>query len=269
MGLNRRLNTPKMFNRSKLQKKGETRATELEEEIAKTLQAFETSSQDLQQHLKFVYFNSAEEVEFEQADGQTAKYILVRIPYRSLNYFKKVGPKVIENLEAKFKWPIIVIANRTIQSKRAKTHASQMRPRSRTLKAVHQAILNDIVCPSSITGRSVRVASDARNVERVFLDPLDKSLVESKIDCMATPMPSLPPTRSTSNSPSQLPSRRRSLTSSRRRKETELHQDAYDDDTLVRMMPGNDDYNCRNLRSKSETLQSESIAFGVLVPASS
>ena len=60
-----------------------------------------------------------------------------------------------------------------------------MRPRSRTLKAVHQAILNDIVCPSSITGRSVRVAADARNNERVFLDPLDKSLVESKIDCMA------------------------------------------------------------------------------------
>merc|ERR1712179_551309 len=166
MGLNRRLNTPKMFNRSKLQKKGEARATELEEEVAKTLQAFETSSPDLQQHLKFVYFNSAEEVEFEQADGQTAKYILVRIPYRSLGYFKKVGPKEIENLESKFKWPIIVIANRT-------------------LKAVHQAILNDIVCPSSITGRSVRVAADARNNERVFLDPLDKSLVESKIDCMA------------------------------------------------------------------------------------
>merc|ERR1712060_549888 len=185
MGLNRRLNTPKMFNRSKLQKKGEARATELEEEIAKTLVAFETSSQDLQQHLKFVYFNSAEEVEFESADGQTSKYILIRIPFRSLAYFRKVGPKVIENLEGKFKWPIIVIANRTIQSKRAKTHASQKRPRSRTLKAVHQAILNDIVCPSSITGRSVRVASDARNVERVFLDPLDKSLVESNIDCMA------------------------------------------------------------------------------------
>ena len=70
--------------------------------------------------MKFVYFNSAEEVEFEQDDGQTSKYILIRIPYRSFAYFKKVGPKVIENLENKFKWPIIVIANRTIQSKRGK-----------------------------------------------------------------------------------------------------------------------------------------------------
>merc|ERR1712083_205316 len=183
--LNRRLSTPKMFNRSKLQKKGEQRATELEEEIAKTLVAFETISQDLQQHLKFVYFNSAEEVEFESADGQTSKYILIRIPFRSLAYFRKVGPKVIENLEGKFKWPIIVIANRTIQSKRAKTHASQKRPRSRTLKAVHAALLNDIVVPSSITGRSIRVAQEGGSSERVFLDPLDKHLVESKLDCMA------------------------------------------------------------------------------------
>ena len=67
----------------------------------------------------------------------------------------------------------------------AKTHASQMRPRSRTLKAVHSAILQDVVVPSSITGRTIRVAKEGGNTERVFLDPLDKHLVESKIDCMA------------------------------------------------------------------------------------
>merc|ERR1712003_182385 len=89
------------------------------------------------------------------------------------------------NLEKKFKYPIIVIANRTIQSKRAKTHQSQKRPRSRTLEAVHNALLNDIVVPSSITGRSTRVAAEGGKTERIFLDPLDKHLVESKIDCMA------------------------------------------------------------------------------------
>merc|ERR1712032_25538 len=174
-----------MFNRSKLQKKDEQRATDLEEEIAKTLVAFENGNQDIQQHLKFVYFNSAEEVEFKQADDTMSKYILIRIPFRSLAYFRKVGSKVIDHLETKYKWPIIVIANRTIQSKRAKTHASQMRPRSRTLKAVHAALLQDIVVPSSVTGRTTRISQDSGTQERVFLDPLDKHLVESKIDCMA------------------------------------------------------------------------------------
>ena len=67
----------------------------------------------------------------------------------------------------------------------AKTHASQMRPRSRTLKAVHSALLQDIVVPSSVTGRTTRVAQAGGAQERVFLDPLDKHVVESKIDCMA------------------------------------------------------------------------------------
>ena len=173
-----------MFNRSKLQKKEGQRATELEEEIAKTLSAFETANADLQQHLKFVYVNSAEEVEFEN-NCTISKYVLVRIPFRSLPYYRKVAGKVIDALESKFKWPVIVIANRTIQSKRAKTHASQMRPRSRTLKAVHAALLEDIVVPSSVTARSIRCANGSNAQEKVYLDPLDKMNVEGKVDCMA------------------------------------------------------------------------------------
>merc|ERR1712083_148990 len=174
-----------MFNRSKLQKKDGQRATELEEELAKTLSAFENSNADLQQHLKFVYVNSAEEIEFANDHGTFSKYMLVRIPFRSLPYYRKVAGKVVDALEAKFKWPVIIIANRTIQSKRAKTHASQQRPRSRTLKAVHAALLNDIVVPSSVTGRTCRVAQEGGRTERVFLDPLDESMVDKKIDCMA------------------------------------------------------------------------------------
>ena len=174
-----------MFNRSKLQKKDGQRATELEEELAKTLSAFENSNADLQQHLKFVYVNSAEEIEFANDHGTFSKYMLVRIPFRSLPYYRKVAGKVVDALEAKFKWPVIIIANRTIQSKRAKTHASQQRPRSRTLKAVHAALLEDIVVPSSVTARSIRCANGSNAQEKVYLDPLDKMNVESKVDCMA------------------------------------------------------------------------------------
>merc|ERR1712241_1389928 len=70
-------------------------------------------------------------------------------------------------------------------SKRAKHHPSQMRPRSRTLKAVHQAILNDIVCPSNIVGRRTRALIDGKQNERVFLDPLDKEMMEVKIEALS------------------------------------------------------------------------------------
>lgn len=69
----------------------------------------------------------------------------MKIPFRSLQAFQKVSDKVVSHLESKFNWPVIVVANRTIISKRAKHHATQQRPRSRTLTAVHNALLEDIV----------------------------------------------------------------------------------------------------------------------------
>ena len=175
-----------MFNRSKLQKKEGVQPTDLEEEAAKILSAFETSADgELRAALKFVFINSVEMVEYQQADRSAAKYVLIKIPYRSLAFYKKVAAKVIDHMEGQFKWPVFVVANRTIQSKRAKTHASQKRPRSRTLKAVHNATLHDICVPSSIVGRRSRVSLQDGTTEKVYLDPLDKVLVEEKIDAMA------------------------------------------------------------------------------------
>jgi len=64
-------------------------------------------------------------------------------------------------------------------------HASQKRPRSRTLKAVQNAILDDIVQPSSVTGRTTRVAINGKRTETIFLDPLDESSISERLDAMA------------------------------------------------------------------------------------
>lgn len=174
-----------MFNRSKLQKKEGVKPTDIEEETAKTLVAFEQSSKDIQKDLRMVLLNSVEEVEYDAADGSKAKYYLVKIPYRSLQFYKKVSNQMIDHLESKFGWPVIVVVNRTIDSKRKVTHPSQKRPRSRTLKAVHQATLNDVVVPSSIVGRRQRVSPTTGITETVYLDPLDKAIVDEKLEAMA------------------------------------------------------------------------------------
>jgi hypothetical protein len=109
-----------MFNTSKLMKKAGTKASELEEEIAKTLQHFEQSNAELKAHLRLVYITSAEQVEHKQADGSMSKYILIRTPFRSLASLRKVGKNMIDHLEGKFKWPVVMVANRTIISTRGK-----------------------------------------------------------------------------------------------------------------------------------------------------
>ena len=157
----------------------------MEEDTAKTLTAFENSNKDIQRDLRMVYINSVEEVTFEQNDGSESKYILIKIPYRSLQFYKKVSSQMIDHLENKFKWPVVVVTNRTIDSKRKINHPSQKRPRSRTLKAVHQAILNDVVVPSMIVGRRSRVSQVTGFTQTVYLDPLDRQLVEEKLEAMA------------------------------------------------------------------------------------
>ena len=174
-----------MFNRTKLQKKEGVQPSEIEEETAKTLVAFEQSNKEIQKDLRMVYINSVEECEYDGADGSKNKYYLIKIPYRSLQFYKKVSTSMIDHLEEKFRWPVIVVVNRTIDSKRKITHPSQKRPRSRTLKAVHLATLNDIVVPSSIVGRRQRISRVTGNTETVYLDPLDKAIVEEKLDAMA------------------------------------------------------------------------------------
>lgn len=151
----------------------------------KTLAAFEQSNKEVSKDLRMVNINSVEEVEYQSADGAAAKYILIRIPYRSLQFYRKVDSKVTEHLEDKFKWPVIVVTNRTIDSKRKITHSSQKRPRSRTLKAVHKALLEDCCRPSQIVGRRSRVSPTTGFSETVYLDPLDKFVVEDKLDAMA------------------------------------------------------------------------------------
>jgi len=90
----------------------------------------------------------------------------------------------MECLERSFDKQVIVVANRTIISPGAKSHPSQMRPRSRCLTVVHKEILNDVVFPSTITGRSLRLGADGRKSEKVMLDPLDKDDIDSKVDAI-------------------------------------------------------------------------------------
>lgn len=106
-----------MFNRrDKIIKKDGGKPTDLEEEVAKSLHSLENNNKSQKAHLSIIFINSVATVDYEQADGTPAQYLLVRIPHRSLGAFKKVGGLVQEHLEQQYEKPVLIVANRTIIS---------------------------------------------------------------------------------------------------------------------------------------------------------
>lgn len=80
------------------------------------------------------------------------------------------------------------IAQRTILGKgyARDQKTSGPRPRSRTLTAVQDAILDDVVYPTEITGKRTRVKTDGKRITKVFLDPRDQANVEGRTDTYAS-----------------------------------------------------------------------------------
>merc|ERR1712060_113660 len=83
----------------------------------------------------------------------------------------------------------VIVANRTIMDKNFRRKGIQVRPRSRTLTSVHEAILEDVVYPTEIVGKRTRISRDGGNsstkVMKVFLDKKDKETTEEKLHVFA------------------------------------------------------------------------------------
>jgi small subunit ribosomal protein S7e len=61
---------------------------------------------------------------------------------------------------------------------------SQKRPRSRTLTAVHEEMLADLVYPSDIIGRRLRMKLDGNRLQVVYLDKAKHTELDHKVDTL-------------------------------------------------------------------------------------
>lgn len=82
---------------------------------------------------------------------------------------------------------VLILAGRRIlprpkRSNRSRTSLTQKRPRSRTLTAVHDAILTDIVYPVEIVGKRLRTKEDGSKILKVILDEKEKGGVDHRLD---------------------------------------------------------------------------------------
>jgi len=152
--------------------------------VAQELLNLEMTSPDLKASLRDLYITAAKEVDC----GGGRKAILLYVPYKLRKSFNKVHQRLVRELEKKFSGRhVLIIAQRTILGKSYNRNqkTSGPRPRSRTLTAVHNAILEDIVYPTEIAGKRIRYKLDGKRLLKVYLDNKDQANVESRTETFA------------------------------------------------------------------------------------
>jgi small subunit ribosomal protein S7e len=179
--------------RTKIIKDNGQEPTDLEDDVAKALfELQEQAEAEMKVYLRDLAFSSAREVDV----NANKKAVIIIVPYRLLAKYHKrlltnacLQTRLVRELEKKFSGKIVVIiGQRRILNKPKKNErlSKQKRPRSRTLTAVHDAILEDLVYPTQIVGKRLRVTVDGQKTLKVLLDPGKATELEYKLDAYST-----------------------------------------------------------------------------------
>lgn len=153
--------------------------TELELQVAQAFIDLEANS-DLKAELRPFQFKSVKEIEV----SGNKKAIVILVPVPLLSAYHKVQIRLTRELEKKFPdQHVVFLAERRILPKPARgSRLGQKRPNSRTLTAVHEKILDDLVFPTEIVGKRVRYMVGGNKIAKVLLDSKDSNNIDYKLE---------------------------------------------------------------------------------------
>merc|ERR1711892_320632 len=155
----------------KIKKDKGAQPNDLEQQVAQAFVDLEINNEELRPTLKNLHIVGAREMVVNKSTAA----IVVFIPYRLRELFRKNQVRLVCELEKKFSGQhVVLIAKRNIQDKEKhsnrKASKGQVRPRSRTLTAVHEAILGDVVYPANISAKRTRYTVDGNKHMKIELE---------------------------------------------------------------------------------------------------
>lgn len=150
--------------------------TALEQSVAKAINDIQLP--EVAAEVKNLNIVSVKEV----AVNENRKAYVVFVPFRQHKRFQRIQKRLIVEVEKKFpNTHVLFIAQRTVLSENMARWTNTKRAHSRTLTAVHNAILDDIVAPSVITGKRIRFKTDGSQLYKIFVDKKDQKDLEDKL----------------------------------------------------------------------------------------
>ena len=165
-----------------IEKKGE--ATVLEQQVATAINEIKTSAEEgIKKSMNSLKITGAKDVE---ANG--VKVIIVEVPYKQISAYHQIQAALVPELEKKLgNSQVVIVAKRRAFPKTPKPgrRYKAIRNAGRTLRAVQEGLLDDIVFPTAIVSKRIHYDLEGKQTTYVSLDAHDKTRVEDRLNGFA------------------------------------------------------------------------------------
>lgn len=123
------------------------------------------------------------EYQFTGEDKKTATAVVVYLPYIFVRDNKQMIPKLVNEIQKRRNQHAFIVAKRTTINKKAAF--SQRIPRNRTLTAVYDSILDDLIAPAQVIGKRIRYRLNGSQLIKIFLNEESRAFLENKTHLIA------------------------------------------------------------------------------------
>ena len=159
-------------------KQNQKTITEITKNVSIFVEKLKASEKDYKADLDKIRVENVGEVSMEE--GKVS--YLIQLSSTDEKSLRKVHTLLVKKLEEHLNSPVVIIpSKKRINGKDYARYVSAKVPRDRTLTAVFDSYLDDLLYPATIIGKRIRYPKGPTRQFKVIIDPLDKNQVEYKI----------------------------------------------------------------------------------------
>ena len=162
------------------QKKGAV--SEIQKNVSNALEKIKDTEKEHKAELDPLKIEFANEIKM----NENQKCYLIQVSTPNLAGFKKVHSLLTKKLEEHLSNNVMIIpARKRVNGKEYRSFVSKKVPRDRTLTAVFDSYLDDILYPAIIVGKRIRYpVGKTTRTYKVIIDPLDKESINHRLDAI-------------------------------------------------------------------------------------
>ena len=137
-----------------------------------------SSEQSVQKALASLKFEGVKEVKGD------VNVVILTVPYKQISAFRQIQTIIIPELEKKLDGALVVLVGKRrafpVTPEDGRRYRV-IRPHGRTLRAVNDALLDDVCFPTAIVGKRVHYNLQGKQETHVILDAHDRTRVEDRL----------------------------------------------------------------------------------------